>query len=329
MQKRVFFTLVSIFFIVALALWYVVSRPEQESSATPKVIASFYPVYEFTRAVGGDAITVENIAGNSVSPHDFEPSAQDVVTIESADLFVYNGAGLDPWGDDLAPELKQQGKRTLNLSTFVSLRDATGDHDHDDEAGHENEEGTEHEEEAEHEHGAKDPHIWLDPVNAQVMVRAIQEELVVMYPEHAEVFAANADTYVAKLEQLNQDIAAGLANCERSTIVVSHNAFSYFAERYNLDSVAIAGLSPTSEPSARELAEITEVVREKGVTHIFFESLVSPKLAETLAAETGIKTLALEPAAGISEARQAQGENYISVMRSNLVNLQNALQCQE
>jgi zinc transport system substrate-binding protein len=174
----------------------------------------------------------------------------------------------------------------------------------------------------------QDPHFWLDPVLAQKIVTNIRDGLAKADPSNKDYYARNASAYNAKLAQLDTDYRQGLANCSIHTVISSHDAFSYLGRRYGLTIASIAGLSPDEEPSAGKLAELSRLVRDQGITYVFFESLVSPRLADTIAAETNAKTLVFDPVEGLSNEDQKQGKNYLSVQRENLANLRTALACQ-
>ena len=172
-----------------------------------------------------------------------------------------------------------------------------------------------------------DPHVWLDPVLYRAMVDRVEQALAAASPREAPAFAAGAKAFDSQLAGLDRDYRTGLAHCARDLIVTSHEAFGYLAERYGLVQQAIAGLSPEAEPSPARLAELTALVRDRGVTTIFTEELVSPKVAETLAAEAGVTTAVLNPLEGLSKEEIAAGADYIRVMEQNLRTLQAALGC--
>lgn len=163
-----------------------------------------------------------------------------------------------------------------------------------------------------------DPHVWLDPLRyAEVAVRIGR----LLAAEEA------ADAFAARLEELDRDLREGLADCERRTIVTSHEAFGYLAERYGLEQVAVTGLEPEAEPAPRDLERVIAAVRDTGATTVFVETLASPELAETVAREAGATVATLDPLEGLDETALAAGEDYFSVMRDNLAALREALGC--
>ncbi|HKX73188.1 MAG TPA: zinc ABC transporter substrate-binding protein [Candidatus Saccharimonadales bacterium] len=273
------------------------NRPSQQNGSL-KVTTTFYPLYEFSRAVAGDLATVTNITPAGAEPHDFEPSPQQLIAAQKSQVFIYNGASFEPWAEKFLPDYKNVAVKTSAGLPLIAMEDA------------------------------QDPHFWLDPVLAQGTIDAIANGLIAAAPQHKDTFVKNATAYKARLAALDTDFTSGLATCQKHTIVASHDAFSYIGKRYNFEIMAITGISPDEEPSPAKLAEISQAVRQQGIGYIFFESLVSPRLADTIATETGAKTAALDPIEGLSDEDQKQGKNYLSVQRQNLAALRTALGCQ-
>ncbi len=271
-----------------------------------RVVASYYPLYDFARSVGGDKVAVTNITPAGSEPHDYEPSPQQLVSADKSQVFVYNGGTMEPWVDKFLPDYKNVAVKASNGIDLVE-----GD---DEETGRPSS-------------PIKDPHFWLDPTLAEKIVDNITDGLTKADPKDAAYFASRAGAYKAKLAQLDTDYMTGLATCQTRTIITSHDAFSYLGKRYNLEVASIAGITPDAEPSAAKLAELTKLVREKNIKYVFFESLVSPKLAQTVAAETGAKTAVFDPIEGISNEDQKHGKDYLSVQRDNLSSLRTALAC--
>ena len=268
------------------------------------VVTSFYPLYYFASRVGGDHATVTNITPAGAEPHDYEPTAQDVAGMEDSRLVILLGTGLESWGSRMAANLDPQ--RTLLVTVGQDLM-----------TGNVTENGQ----------GVVDPHVWLSPPLAKQIVDRIADAYVKVDAPDTASFRANAAALKNDLDSLDADYRKGLASCAKKDIVTSHAAFGYLAKTYGFNQVSIAGLSPDAEPSPKDLADITAFVREHKVAILFFESLVSPKLSETIATETGAKTLVLDPIEGLQQDALLQGQDYLSVMRNNLANLRAALQC--
>jgi zinc transport system substrate-binding protein len=264
-----------------------------------RVVAAFYPLAFAAERVAGDTVEVTNLTPAGVEPHDVELSARDVERIGDADLVVYLGSGFQP---ALERAVQSTGADAVDVLDGLSLAGEA-------EYGHDGEPEGE---------PALDPHVWLDPVRFAAVVENVARALG--QPERAR-------TLVAGLERLDAEFAKGLRDCERRELVTSHAAFGYLADRYRLEQVALTGLSPEAEPTPGELHDVVEEVREHGATTVFFETLVSPRLAETVAREVGAETAVLNPLEGLTQAELDRGEDYFSIMRDNLGALRRALGC--
>ena len=293
---------------------------ESPSPGKLLVVATFYPLYEFARQVTGDRAEVVSLVPPGVEPHDWEPAPQDVTRVQKARLFVYNGAGLEPWTDSLLKAFVDRS-RAVNTTEGLPLVAADlprhGD-EHADEA-----QGGDHKRTA----ARPDPHVWLDPVLARAQVARIVSALEKADPGNADAYRENARAFHERLGALHAAFEQGLRQCARRDIVVSHAAFGYLARRYGLTVVPVMGLAPESEPSPAQLATIVEFARRRKVRYIFFETLVSPKLAETVAREIGAGTLVLNPIEGVTKEERAAGKGYLALMEENLANLRVGLEC--
>lgn len=278
-----------------------------------RVLTSFYPMYDFACKIGGDCIDVTNMVPSGTEPHDWEPSTNDLKNLEKADVFIYNGADMEPWADDLLVS-RSDKLHVVEASENVELRTTDGEHEH----AHEHEG-------ADHHHGDFDPHVWLDPENAKIEMEAIRDALCAADPENSTVFQSNYEKYAAELDALDAEFREKLAPLPNRTIVVAHEAFGYLCDAYGLTQVGIEGLSPDSEPDPGRMAEVIDFVREHSISTIFFEELVSPKVAEAIASETGAQAKMLSPLEGLSDEQAAAGADYFSVMHDNLAALMEAL----
>ena len=174
---------------------------------------------------------------------------------------------------------------------------------------------------------ALDPHVWLDPLLMEDIVRQVQAALTKVDPKGAGTFAETRPRSSANSTPCTSGIRPDSAHCARDLIVTSHEAFGYLAQRYGLRQEGVAGLSPDAEPDAKRIAQLTDLVKKDGVTVIFTETLVSPRIADTLAREAGVTTDTLDPLEGLTDKAVAAGANYISIMDENLHKLQRALSC--
>ena len=286
-------------------------RGGSTQSGKLRVTASFYPMAEFARQIGGDRVEVATLVAPGTEPHDYDPTPRDIAAVHDSGLFIYNGAGFEPWADKISQELRANGVVVVNASEGISL--STGDSGSEG-AGRQ---GSPY----------YDPHVWLDPVLAAQEVDNIMKGLIEADPENRAYYEGNAEAYKNRLAALDSAFREGLADCDRRDIVTSHKAFKYLADRYGLTMAPISGLSPDEEPSPQKLAEVARFARDNNVDYIFFESLVSPKLSETIASEVGARTLVLNPLEGLTEADIAAGRDYISLQTENLDNLRLALGC--
>lgn len=269
------------------------------------VSTSFYPLYFFSSQIGGDKAIVYNVTPAGAEPHDYEPSTRDTARIEDGDMLVING-GVETWVNKIEDSLKGSKVKVVVAGQELLTKELS-------------EEGE----------TIKDPHVWLDPQFAKVEVAKITAGYISLDPQNTDYYRANEQQLDSRLDQLDGEYSQGLQNCQSKDVITSHAAFAYLTERYGLNQVAISGVSPDEEPSAKQLADVAAFARENSVKYIFFESLVSPKLSQTIAQEVGAKTLVLDPIEGLSDDDIKQGKDYFSVMRSNLKNLQEALQCSQ
>lgn len=257
------------------------------------VVASFYPLAFAAQQIGGPSVSVENLTPSGAEPHDLELTPQAVARIARADVVLYLSHGFQPAVDDA---LEQASGRTVDVLSGLPLRSAGGQ-----EAGL-----------------TADPHVWLDPPLFERIVRRIGDVL------HRPGKAA---ALVAKLQALDRTYRAGLAHCTRRDIVTSHAAFGYLAQRYGLRQVPITGLTPESEPTPKQLADVVHLVRTTHATTVFFETLLSPRLADTVAREVGARTAVLDPIEGLTLSEQSHGDTYLTLMKRNLQSLRRALAC--
>jgi zinc transport system substrate-binding protein len=279
--------------ILAVALLVAGCGSTSGSDRRPTVVAGFYPLAWAAQRIGGPGVRVVNLTPAGAEPHDLELTPSDIEAIDGAQLVLYLGHGFQPAVEKAA---EARSGPSLDLLAGQRLAAVAGD-----------EEG-----------GGVDPHVWLDPARFARIAVAIGAAL---HRERA------ADALVARLHRLDAEFRSGLRDCERHEFVTSHAAFGYLATRYGLRQVALTGLSPEAEPSPRDLEALVDEVRKSGATTVFFETLVSPRLAQTVAREAGAKTAVLDPVEGLSDDEVAAGDDYVTVMRRNLSTLRRALAC--
>ncbi|MFI6156000.1 metal ABC transporter substrate-binding protein [Kitasatospora sp. NPDC051170] len=283
-----------------------------DSSATSgdgklKVVASFYPMEFLAQQIGKDHVQVTDLTAPGVEPHDLELTAKQVGAVQKADAIVYL-KGLQPTVDQAVGQASTQHKVDATAASPLV--------DHHLPA--EGQEGEAHK----HDGPAGDPHIWLDPTRYAAIAKSVGDEFAKADPAHAEEYRKNTDELVTKLGALDQEFRDGLKDAKTKTFVTSHAAFGYLADHYGLTQVAINGVDPESEPTPARLADVQKAAKDNGVTTIFFETLVSPKLADTVAKDLGLRTAVLDPLEGVKDPAK---DDYLSVMKQNLANLQAAL----
>lgn len=288
-----------------------------------QVVAGFYPLEWAVERVGGDRVSVDSLTPPGAEAHDLELTPRDVAAVGDADLLVHL-EGFQPAVDEAAAS--QAGDRAWDAGQAADL--VEGGHSHEGEDGQAHGVEDEH---ADDEHAGEeggeplDPHFWLDPTRLAAVGDALAQRLTELDPDGAAAYEENAAALRADLEDLDAEMQAGLSGCAVDTLVTSHDAFGYLADRYGLEVVGISGLSPNQEPSPAQLAEITGLVQERGVTTVYTETLVDPAVAETVAAEAGVETAVLDPLEGLTD--ESAGKDYLEVMRANLATLQQGQSC--
>lgn len=262
-------------------------------------MVSLYPVEEIVATVGGDDVSMVRLVEPGRDPHEVQLSARQMERVGSADVVFYLGEGFQP---SVEQAVATVADRVAKVDLLDALSPITTD------------EGV-------------DPHVWLDPANMVVMTRTVVAELSRLLPARAAVFESRGDTYITGLESLGVEIDASFVRCRSRTVVTAHEAFAYLSRRAGLDEVAIAGLNPARQPSAKELEDIAAVARATGATTVFFETLLDQSLARTVAAAIGATPARLDPVETISEDDRARGATYLTVQRANIAALVEGLGC--
>ncbi len=275
-------------FFIGLLFLLTACAPVQEHEK-PQVYTSFYAMYDFARAVAGDQADVINLVPVGTEPHDWEPTAGDIAKLNGADLFVYNGNGMESWTEKVVKTLPENVK-SVNTSKAAAVQNQS------------------------------DPHVWLDPENAKAQAGAIKDALIAIDPEHESTYHTNYDIFSSKLDTLDRDYKQTVSGFSSKEIVVSHEAYGYLCRAYGLTQVPVEGLSGDSDPSPAKMAEIVTFIKEHQIKYIFFEELGGRKVVDTIAKETGAQVLVLNPFEG-----DTQGRDYFTVMEENLKNLETAL----
>lgn len=282
-----------------------------DTSGKPRVVASFYPLEYIAARVAGGHAEVEALTTPGQEPHDLELTFEKTVEVAEADVVVYLD-GFQPAVDEAVAQ--GESAHVVDAADEADLHPA--EESAEEHAGHGDEE---------QDHGELDPHFWLDPTRLGSVADAVARQLADADPDHADDYAANNAALQDDLAALDDELRAGLASCRVDTLVVSHNAFTYFAERYGLHVESINGLTPDAEPSPAHLAELSDLIESEGITTVFSETLATRELADTLAGDLGLRTAVLDPIEGLADGDS--GEDYLSLMRANLAAIQEANDC--
>lgn len=277
----------------------------QRSKGGRTIYTTFYPVYDLTKRIVGDKMEVKMLIKANEEPHSFELKAIDRAALHDADLIVYNGANMEGFIPDLQASLRDQ-KRFLNLSQGLTLLENKSDLD-------------------DGEHNSVNPHTWLSVKNAMEQLYTIYERMALIDPDNANYYKANLDKSLKEFAALDEKFTKAIKAITKQEkyFVVSHAAFNYLAKDYGLKQVAVTGISPEDEPTAAQLKKIADFVKAHGIKTILFEGKTTPKVAETLARETGTKTDTIYTLENLTEEEAKMG--YINLMEHNLQTLAKVL----
>jgi zinc transport system substrate-binding protein len=266
-----------------------------------RVVASFYPIFDFVKKVGGDRVEVSSLIPIGIEPHDYEPTIQQVQNAQTADMLVINGGGFEEeWVKDIDAEFLLDASVGLNLT------------------GHAKEK----------RNGSMDPHIWLDPTLAKQQVEKIRDGLIKLDPANTAYYNENANRFISELDSLDRTIKSELSKCEKKDFIAFHNAFSYFASRYGLTQHSIQGVSPEADVLPQRLQQTINLARDMGLDTVYSEELVDPRFASVIAQEIpNGKVLVLSPIEGIDKEEQNAGVDYLDKMKENIENLKVGLKC--
>lgn len=276
------------------------STLQLETSSKLKVVSSFFAIDQFVGKVGGEAIERILLIPKGVEPHDYEPTIKDIQRVDSADVLVYNGLGFENWIGKMSIPQKIDASKGLNAS-YLDERNMTFD-----------------------------PHVWLDPLLAKKQVENIRDGLIVIDPNHKDIYVNNSNNFLNELDNLDEKIRTDLESCKKKDFITFHNSFSYFAKQYGLNQHSISNTDPESEVTPARLTEIINIAKTLGLQVIYSEELVDPRQATVIAQEVPDgKVLVLSPIEGLSENEQKAGLGYIDKMSDNINNLMVGLQCNQ
>ncbi|MBE0426104.1 MAG: zinc ABC transporter substrate-binding protein [Nitrospirae bacterium] len=285
-----------------------------------KVVTSIFPLKEIAQAVGGKQAEVELLLPPGAEPHTWEPKPSDIIRLSTADIFIYIGAGMEPWIYDILKGVRNPELIVMEASHGLTLI---------------RREEAEQRGEEDYEHGRKhfhesefDPHVWLDFDYAQRIVEKITGFFIGKNPDSTDYYQANAEAYKKKLQSLDKKYREALKECHhREMIYGGHAAFAYLVRRYGLKQISLYGISPDSEPTPKRLARIIEFAKRHRIRVIYFDAFVSDKLARAIARDVGAETLVLNTGANLTREQLKSGVTFLSMMEENLENLRYGLEC--
>lgn len=298
------------------------------------VVTSLFPVYDFSRQVARDKADVILLLPPGTEPHSFDPRPADIMTLSHADLFFYTNIYMEPWVQKILTGISNSNLLAVDTSRGIQLANRSeAPHEEEDHSAGAAPSPARQTAQASpgvhgHEHDGMDPHMWLDPAYAIKMVENIRDGLISKDPQNRTFYTANAVAYIKQLATMDDRYKTSLASCRKKVFVTGgHFTFGYLARRYGLEYVSAYGLSPNSEPTPGALAKVTRTLRANGLQHVFFEELITPRVAETISRESGAELLMLHGGHNISKDEFRQGVTFLSLMEANLVNLMIGLQC--
>lgn len=307
-----------LFLSVIITVFMISGCGKKQEEKGIKITTTIFPLYDFSREVGGDKVSVKMMLPPGAEAHSFEPTPADIVRLNESSLFIYTGESMEPWAEDILKSVKNDKLKVLEASEGITMI-----------KGHHNEEhgADDHHDETGHHHDEFDPHIWLDFSNDIKIVSAIAATLCKIDPANSSYYNGNAAAYSKTLTALDADYKAALDKCSNKTIIYGgHFAFGYMAKRYGLKHVSpYRGFSPDAEPSPKDIAALSDMVKKTGAKYIYYEELVDPKVAKVLSSETGAGIIMLHGAHNLTKNDFTSGKRFIDIMYDNLEKLKTGL----
>ncbi|QKF74464.1 zinc ABC transporter, periplasmic substrate-binding protein (plasmid) [Aliarcobacter faecis] len=290
------------------------------------VTTTIYPLYSIAKEIGGDKIKLQNLIPFGVEAHGFDPTPADMAKLSKSDIFITSSDSMEPWKDKIVKSLKIEQK-VFDMSEHVKLRTLQEDNDkhHEDEEDEKDKKGNKHEHE--HEHDGMDPHYWVSLNNYILMTETITKLFIEKDSTNKDFYIQNSNNYLTKVKALKEKYDLSMATCTNKKILVNHDAFGYFADDYGVKQYSISGMSPEDKPSAKQISELINLVKNEKINTVFFEEFASPKVAQTIAKAANVKIDTLRPGENISKEENKRGYGYLQIMEENLEKLKFAMDC--
>lgn len=310
-------------FLYLLILIMLCSCTKKEASAPDStnkisVVTTLFPLYDFSRKIGGDKVQVALLLPPGMEAHGFQPKPDDAIRVSRADVFIYTNKLMEPWAVKFADNLASAKLLLVDSSSGVTFLKGGAGAAHD----------SEHEHDGKSRGGGMDPHIWLDFANAKIMVHNIAAAFIAKDPANSSYYSANEAVLIADLKSLDDAFKSGLSNCRKSTFLHGgHYTFGYLAHRYGLHYESASAVNVDAEPTATNVINLLKKVKSLGLNHVYSEEMLSPKVSEMIAREAGVSILMLHGAHNISKDDFNAGMTFDLLMRKNLDNLKTGLQC--
>ena len=280
----------------------------------PSITVSIFPLKEFAEEIAGDEVDINCLVPNNMEPHDYEPKTKDFEKLINSDAFIYNGLGLEEWVEKVNEVIKNEDVLIVDSSKNVDSI-TIEDENHEEEHNHDNEE------EHDHEHGAIDPHSWLSLKEAQVQSEAIKDTLIEIDPENKAYYEQNYNEFKQKLDDLYNKYNEKFQTLQNKNFITGHAAFGYLCRDFGLEQKSVENVFGEGEPTPKQLENLVNFCKENNITTIFSESLASPKVSETLAAEVGAKVIPI-----YTLESQEDNKSYLEAMEYNLNQIYNCLE---
>lgn len=308
--------------LLLLALCLCCCLTAQADEASLSIMAVNFPAFDIARAIAGDQAEVRMLLPPGSESHSYEPTPQDIIAIQNADLFLYTGGGSDAWLEDIVASMGDDAPRTFRLCDSVTLL-----HEETTESMEHRHKHDEHCEEEGHHHVELDEHVWTSPKNVMLIAQDLCHALSAIAPESAPVLEANLADYLAELSALDRTFEEIVATAKRDLIIFGDRfPFRYFAAAYGLTyDAAFPGCSEDAEPSVRTVISLVDEVRKNQIPVVFYIEFSSRRTADILCEETGAKPLLLHSCHNVSAEEIAEGATYLSLMKQNAQALKEAL----